>query len=826
MNEQLESLLSQMTLEEKCALVAGATFWTTVPLERLGIPAIKVSDGPNGVRGMSWNGDVTSACFPVGIALAATWNTELVERVGRALAEEARSKGADVVLGPTVNIHRSPLNGRNFECYSEDPYLSARIAVAYISGLQSQSVSACIKHFVCNDSEFERQSISSEVTERALREIYLPPFKAAVQEAGVWALMSSYNRVNGTYASENADLLKDILKGQWGYDGLVMSDWFGTYSTVQAANGGLDLEMPGPARWMGNNLLVDVKAGLVSEATVDDKVRRLLRLIGRVGRFEQPDIPSEQAIDRPEHRALLRETAAESFVLLKNEPGVLPLDAAGIEKLAIIGANAKTALVQGGGSAQVTPHYVVSPLQGIMNRVGESLEVAYEPGCYSFKMLPVLEPAFVRPAPGSHEPGLKAAFFDNLDLSGAPVYTRTYQKLSFLLMDDVPPGITPNQFSMRLSGVFTPAETGAFSFSLVSAGLSRLFINDQEILDNWTQWQPSDNFFGRGSAEVKASYPMIAGESYDLRVDYTARDTLMLCALRLGCLPPVPQNAMERAVKLAAESDVAVVLAGLGGEWESEGYDRANMDLPPDQDELIARVAAANPNTVVVLNTGSPITMPWLDDVAAVLQAWYTGQESGNSIADVLFGDVNPSGKLPQTFPKRLEDNPAFINYPGENGKVVYGEGIFVGYRYYEKKKVEPLFAFGHGLSYTTFAYTNFKIGSTSYDSPDAIQMSVDVTNTGKRAGQEVVQLYVRDISSRLARPEKELKAFAKLRLQPGETRTVTFRLNQASLAYYDPDKKGWVAEAGTFAALVGSASDDIRARGTFELTRTVFASS
>jgi beta-glucosidase len=823
MNQQVEALLNQMTLEEKISLAAGATFWTTVPVERLGIPALKVTDGPNGARGGSWNGDVTSASFPVGIALSATWNTDLITRVGQALAEESRSKGASVLLGPTVNIHRSPLNGRNFECYSEDPHLSARIAVAYIKGLQQNGVAACIKHFVCNDSEFERQSISSEVTERALREIYLPPFQAAVQEAGTWALMTAYNKVNGTYASENTYLLKEILKGEWGFDGLVMSDWFGTNSTVEAANAGLDLEMPGPARWMGADLLAAVRDGQVDEATLDDKVRRLLRLMIRVGALDNSGISPERAENKPEHHVLLREAAAESIVLLKNDRLVLPLDPAKINHLAIIGSNAKFAQIQGGGSAQVTPHYTITPFEGVMNYAGEKLEIGYEVGYVSYKMLPLVESQNVCPAPGSSAQGFKAEFFKHLDFVGELAYTRTYRKLNLMWMgDDVPPGIEQGNFSVRLTGVFTAAETGIHTFSLVSSGLSRLFVDGKEIVDNWTAQQPGEAFFGMGSTEVRGTCAMTAGQSYRVQVDYTTREARLINALRIGCLTPVPTDTLERAVKLAAGSDVAVVFAGLGSDWESEGTDRPNMDLPSTQNELIAKVAAVNPNTVVVLNTGSPITMPWLDEVAAVLQAWYPGQECGNAIADVLFGVVNPSGRLPQTFPRRLEDNPAFINYPGENGKVHYGEGAFVGYRYYDKKKVRPLFSFGYGLSYTTFAYDNLMIPSSPVETTGAIPVTVDVTNTGSRAGQEVVQLYVRDPASRLARPEKELKAFAKVRLQPGETQTVTFALNEASLSYYDPAKRGWVAERGTFEVLLGSASDDIRVTGTFALSSDV----
>jgi beta-glucosidase len=809
-NEKIENLIAQMTLEEKVSMLAGADMWHTVPIERLGIPVIKVTDGPNGARGSQFKGGPPSVCTPVGVALAATWNTELVERVGMMLGEEVKAKGAHILLAPTVNIHRSPLAGRNFECYSEDPYLSGKTATAYINGLQSQGVGACIKHFVCNDSEFERNTLSSEVSERALREIYLPPFRLAIRDAKPWAVMSSYNKINGVWASENAYTLLDILKGEWGFDGIVMSDWFGTY-TPRVALGGLDLEMPGPARWMGDHVLEAVQAGQLGEDMVNDKVRRLLRTIARAGAFEQPELRPEQAMDKLEHRRLVREAAAEAIVLLKNTNDVLPLDVAKLNSLAIIGPNAKTAQIQGGGSAHVTPHYVVTPYDGIVNKVGASVQVGYAAGCAIHKMSPLVDANWLTTADGSH--GLTVEYFAERDLSGAPVHTMVTDSTELVWFGAEMPhaDINPDQFFVRLTGTFTPPETGTYTFGLMGFGLNRLCVDEVELVNNWE---------APAREESTAEVEMVAGQPYRLRVEYGWEGTAGWRTLRLGCTPPIPPDAINDAVALAARSDVAIVFAGLTDEWESEGYDRADMELAGDQVELIEKVAAANPRTVVVLNTGSPITMDWLDKVAAVVQAWFPGQEAGNAIADVLFGDVNPSGKLPVTFPKRLQDNPAYINYPGENGQVVYGEGIFVGYRYYDKKDVEPLFPFGYGLSYTTFAYRNLALDANEYAPGDEIQVSVDVENTGAQAGKEVVQLYVRDVESRLARPEKELKAFAKVTLAPGETRTVTFTLEPDALAFYDPAQKQWVAEAGEFQVLVGSSSRDIRLTGSFTLQK------
>ncbi|MCR4406274.1 MAG: glycoside hydrolase family 3 C-terminal domain-containing protein [Anaerolineae bacterium] len=816
MEDKIAELLSQMTIEEKVMLLAGSAMWYTTPVPRLGIPAIKVTDGPNGARGGErFAGGLTSACFPVSIALAATWNTDLVERVGQALGEEARSKGAHILLAPTVNIHRSPLNGRNFECFSEDPYLSARIAVAYIKGVQSQNVGTAVKHYVCNDSEFQRTTISSEVRERALREIYLPPFKAAVQEAHTWSVMASYNKVNGTYASENPYLLTDILSNEWGFEGLVMSDWFGTKSTAAAVKAGLDLEMPGPPVWRGEKLLQAFRAGEVDEATIDRSVRRLLRIIAKSGAFENPEDRPEQAVDKPEHRALTRQAAAEGMVLLKNDGNILPLDTEKIKSLAIIGPNARIARIMGGGSSHVNPHYAVTPFDGIVSKVGEAVKIGFEIGCTNHKLLPLINPAWLTPSGGPAGKGFTLEFFNSPDCSGKPVKTTVVETSEQTWFGEIAPEVNAAQFSARLTGRFTAPETGRYTFGLSSAGPSRLFIDDQEVIDRWTSSADS------GPAELTSALDMVAGQSCELKVEYSKPSTVPLASIRLGCLPPIPENAMDRAIALAAASDVALVFVGLSDEWESEGFDRPDMELVGDQVALIEKVAAANKNTIVVLNTGSPITMNWLDKVAAVVQAWYPGQECGNAIADVLFGDVNPSGRLPQTFPKRLEDNPAYINYPGENGKVYYGEGIFVGYRYYDRKKIEPLFPFGYGLSYTTFAYSHLRLSASEIDADEELQVSVEVQNTGARAGQEVVQLYVRDVEASLIRPEKELKGFAKVFLAPGETKTVTLTLNRESLAYYDDLARQWVAEAGEFEVLVGSSSRDIHASARFTLKTT-----
>jgi len=809
MDEKIQAVIARMTLEEKVSMLAGVDVWHTVPVARLGIPSIKVTDGPIGARGVDDPSSPTSACFPCGTALGATWNPELVERVGRALAEETKAKGAQILLAPTVNIHRSPLAGRNFECYSEDPYLTSRMAIAYITGLQSEGVGACIKHFVCNDSEFERTSISSEVDERTLREIYLRPFQVAIREANPWAVMSSYNRINGVYASENDYILLDILKGEWGYKGMVMSDWYGTYSP-NVPKSGLDLEMPGPARWMGGYVLEAVKRGEVSEKAIDDKVRRILSTVHRAGMFEHPVLREEQAMDRPEHRRVAREAAGEAIVLLKNDRSILPLDPAKTRSIAVIGENARWASIMGGGSVRVTPHYVVTPLEGIRHRAGQSARVDYAIGCATHKDPPLFDKNWLVRTEGGK--GLTLQYFSNRELAGDPVHTEPTDKLELIWFGNAMPHVEPSDFSMRLTGTFRAPETGTYNLHLSSVGKSRIFIDDRLIVDLW------EGASGAENRAKDAGIDLAVGQSYRLRIEFACEPGPSYRTLRVGCMPRIPADSIQQAAALAARSDVALVFAGLTREWESESFDRIDMELPDDQVKLIEHVAAANPNTIVVLNVGSPLHMKWLDRVAGVIQAWYLGQETGNAIADILFGDVNPSGKLPTTWPKRLQDNPAYINYPGENGTVRYGEGLFVGYRYYDKKEIDPLFPFGYGLSYTTFAYRNLKLSAPKYSAGAPIRISVDVENTGVRSGKEIVQVYVRDLQSRLVRPEKELEAFAKVALEPGETKTLTFTLDEEALSYYDPVRKRWVAEAGEFQVLVGSSSRAIRQTVTFKL--------
>ncbi len=813
---RIEALLGALTLEEKVSLCAGSGPWHTTAVPRLGIPALKVSDGPNGVRGNGVSG-ASAACFPVGSALAATWNEDLAAAVGEALAEEARSKGAGIVLGPTVNLHRHPLAGRNFECYSEDPHLTARIAVAFIRGVQSGGVGACVKHFVCNDSEFERRSISSEVSERALRELYLVPFEAAVREADVRAVMSAYNRVNGTYASSHGPLLRGVLKEEWGFRGLVISDWGAATETVANANGGLDLEMPGPPSAMGAALLAAVRDGQVGESVVDDKVRRLLGTLAACGRLgdEEPEA-DERSENRPEHRALARRVAAESIVLVRNE-GVLPLDPAQIQCLAVIGPNAERAQIQGGGSSIVSAHYEIHPLAALAERLGDRVKILHEPGCRIDKYLPPLDPASLRPAGGEERPGLLLEYWNGEVGDGPAVHTRIVRRSRAFWMAEFSPHVDTLNFGARYSGTFTAKASGAYTFGLQSAGRSRLYLDDELLIDNASEQEPGDGFFGHGSSERRAQIALERGETYGFRVDFQRDPELPHGGIQFGALPPQPNDGIERAIEAARHADAVLVIVGTSGEWETEGNDRRDLALPGRQDELVQRVLEARPDAVVALNVGSPVALDWLQDCRALLQLSFGGQELGHALSDVLFGDVNPSGRLPTTWPVRLEDTPAFLHYPGADGRVEYREDLLMGYRAYDTRGVEPRIPFGHGLSYTAFDYSDLVVPATARPE-DSVAISIRVRNTGSRSGQEVVQLYVRSLSSPFDRPDKELRAFTKVELGVGEEKVLRFDLSPRSFSVWDAEGGGWKLNPGEREIVVGASSRDIRARAPLRI--------
>lgn len=797
MSERIERLLDQLTVDEKAAMCAGVDMWHTAAVERLGIPALKMTDGPLGARGERWTGG-RSAAFPCGTALGATWDPALVRRVGERLGVEARRKRAHVLLAPTVNIHRHPLAGRNFECYSEDPYLTARMAVAYIEGVQAQGVGCSVKHFVANDSEFERMTISSEVDDRTLREISLVPFEAAVREAGVWSVMSAYNRLHGTYCAEHPWLLDTLLKREWGFDGFVVSDWFGAHSTVPSAKAGLDVEMPGPPQWFGSHLADAVRAGEVDEKTLDDKVRRVLTILDRSGALDDAPAGPEESVDDPLDRAVARAAAAASFVLLCNEKATLPFEPATVRTLAVIGPNADIAHILGGGSARVSPHPVVTPLAGLRARFGHDVDVVFERGCTNHKRIPALDSRFL-------DGRVQVEYYAGRERAGEPALAEDAERAWFTWLGPVGGGV-PDDFSVRVRATLRPPESGSWTLSLVQAGRARLSLDGELLLDNWNPTGRSDAFYGFGSEELVATLEFVAGRAYEIEVEAVPAAPA-LGGLGVGLLPPAGDDLMARAVALAQRADAVVCVVGTDGEWESEGYDRDTLALPGAQDDLVRAVAAANPRTAVVVNAASPVAMPWADEVAAILQCWFAGEEWGNALADVVSGDLSPSGKLPTTLPVRLEDTPAFTNYPGERGQVRYGEGVFVGYRWYDTRALSPRFCFGHGLSYTTFDLSEPKCGDG--------EVSVRITNTGARRGAEVVQCYVRDVEATVARPVQELKAFAKVELDPGESRTIRLALDDRAFAFWDVARHDWTVEPGDFEIRLATSSRDIRHRLT-----------
>jgi beta-glucosidase len=802
MTDRIEQLADQMTLEEKVSLLSGEDFWSVPAVPRLGIGKLRVTDGPNGARGGgSLIGGVKSASFPVGIALGATWNVELVEEIGAALADEVKSKNAHMLLAPTVNIHRSVTNGRNFECYAEDPILSGELAVAYIVGLQGQGIGATIKHFAGNESEIERTTMSSQVDERTLREVYLIPFEWAVKKAKTWGVMSSYNRLNGTFTSEHNWLLTDVLRREWGYDGVVMSDWFGSHSTAETVNAGLDLEMPGPPRDRGQKLIEAVQSGAVSEATLRQRVVAMLRLMQRVGSLDDHRPFAEAANDRPEHRALIRRAGAEAAVLLKNN-GALPLRGDG--SIAVIGPNAKIAQIMGGGSAQLNAHYRVSPWDGLVAALGED-RLSYAPGCTNHRFEPVLR--------GS----LKVEYFANEQLAGEPVHVAMQGEAQAFWIGHVADGkVDAQHFSARISGTFTPETSGEHRVGVYSAGFAKVYVDGKLIADAWTQWTKGRTFFEEGCDEVVGTVGLEAGRAHEVVIEFATKDfaTLGLAAFAAGIGLPLGNQAIADAVLVARNADTAIIFVGRNGEWDTEGSDLPSIQLPGRQNELIAAIANANPNTIVVLQTGGPVEMPWIGSVAALLEAWYPGQEAGNAIADVLTGAAEPSGRLPQSFPVKWSDNPAHSQdrevYPGLDGKVRYEEGVFIGYRHYDKVGTAPLFPFGFGLGYTSFAVSDLTVDDAEFEADGQVMVGVTVSNTGARDGATVVQLYVSDDTASVPRPAKELKAFSKVQLKAGESRQITLPLDARSFAFYGEKSRHWLVEDGSFTLQVGLSSGDL----------------
>ena len=802
---KLKKVISNLSLEQKVSLLSGFDNWHTPDIKKYGIPKIKMSDGPNGVRGDS-STKQSSACFPSPILLGATWNEKLIKKIGSATGEEALFKDVDVLLAPTINLHRHPLGGRHFECYSEDPILTSKIACAYVSGVQSKGVAACLKHFAGNDTEYERHLVSSNIDEKTLRELYLYPFEMGIKKAKAKVVMSAYNKVNNIYCSSHDELINKILKKEWKFDGYVVSDWGAALETVENANGGLDLEMPGPAKTWGKNLVDAVKAGLVEEKKIDEKVKRVLTVAKFTDRFNRKRV-SERSIDKKSHRKLIKKTAIEGMVLLKNED-VLPLDRNKISNIALIGPNVKDSQIIGGGSAGLNPHYEIHPLEGVSNFLkDEKVKIHYAKGCHVDKYLPAFEKdiCYVQ---GKKEKGFEVEFFRGKNFDGEPIERKVLNGNRFWALQGFAREFLDEkerpELSVKFSTTYKPSISGEFEFEVFSIGLSRIKINGKELVDNWSSQKKGEAFFGFACAPKRNKIKLTKGKEYLVEVEYEFEGRFP--AIQFGCRPPDPKNLLEEAVKIAKQSDAVVLVVGTNSDWETEGNDRKGLGLPSDQDVLIKKVLAANKNSVLVLNTGSPVSMPWIKSCPAILQTWFPGQEFGNALAEILFGKESPSGKLPTTYPKKLSDTPAYSCYPGKNLQMDYKEKLLVGYKWYEKKKIEPLFPFGHGLSYSKFELKKVSLLKKKHE----IRIKVKLKNIGNFSTFETVQCYLERKAVKADTPKKKLVDFKKLKVTKDKSKKLTLKVSKRDLSEWDVKKSKWEIAKGDYVIHVGTSVRDI----------------
>ncbi|MFF3371387.1 beta-glucosidase [Streptomyces sp. NPDC002680] len=803
--------LGALTLEQKVRLLTGADFWSLHPEPAVGLRRLVVSDGPAGVRGELWDERSPSANVPSPTALAATWDEPLIERLGGLLAHEARAKGVDVLLAPTVNLHRTPYGGRHFECFSEDPLLTARIGVAYVKGVQGGGVAATVKHFVGNDSETQRMSLDARIGERALRELYLTPFEAIVGEGRVWAVMAAYNGVNGHPMTESP-LLREVLHGDWGFDGLVMSDWFAVRTTEPSARAALDLVMPGPIGPWGDALVAAVQEGKVDESLVDDKVLRLLRLAARVGALSEMPITTArpQEYDAVSVAARLRETAAAGFVLARNEDAVLPLDRATLRKVAVLGPNAAVARTLGGGSATVFPPYTVSPLDGIRAALGDDVEVTHGIGVTSQTRVPAAALAHLRHPDGSGE-GVEVSF---LSEDGTLLGSERRTGGAYTWMGSYGPGVPTGRVArVEARTVIRATDAGRYAIGGSGIGRFRMSVAGTEVFDVRLQLPPgADLVEGLMTPPQRLhTVGLAAGEETEvvLTHDIVASDEALgdgVTMFQLNLQPPHggDEEEIERAVALARAAEVAVVVVGTTEEVESEGFDRDTLALPGRQDELVRRVAEANPRTVVVVNSGAPVLLPWAEEVSAVLLAWFPGQEFGNALADVLLGVAEPGGRLPTVWPASERGLPATEPV---DGVLAYDEGLFIGYRGTGRADWQPpRYDFGHGLGYTTWEYVSIDVPGETRPGAD-FTAEVRVRNSGTRHGKEVVQVYAGRPGGGVERPVRWLAGFATVEAAAGEEAVVTVTVDARALRHWDTEADGWAVEPGIYRLEAGPSS-------------------
>ena len=805
----INKLIQDLTLREKISLMSGFNSWYTNKIDRLGIPSIKMSDGPNGVRGDS-NSGKSSACFPCAISIGSTWDMDLINQLGIALGEEAKVKDVDVLLGPTINIHRHPLGGRHFESFSEDPFLTGKIATEYVKGVQSQDVAACLKHFIGNDTEYERHLVSSNIDEKTLREIYLLPFEMGIKEGNAQVVMSAYNKLNNIYCSSHKELLIDILKDEWGFDGYVVSDWGAALETEENAKGGLDLEMPGPGNVWGDQLFTAVSEGKVEEELIDDKVRRILNIANFSKRFENPTNKPEQSNNSEEHRKLLKEAAASGMVLLKNND-LLPLKS-NVKNLAIIGPNAKEAQIIGGGSASLKPHYQAHPLEAFQNKLGDHTNISYAKGCHTHKFLPRVNEGFMDDKEGFLVEYFEGSNFDENLLVKEHLIGNKFWVFEGFAKDVIAKFERPD-ISVRFSCAYTPDISGQHEFEIFGIGKARLFIDGEELIDNWTETSPGEAFFSFSSDSKRALVNLIEGTTYQLEIRYKFEGNFP--AIYIGCQAPDKVNLFDEALEVASAADQVILIVGTNSDWETEGNDRSDFNLPVNQNHLIEEVLRVNPNTLVVLNTGSPVKMPWADKAEAIMQTWFAGQEFGNALVDIITGEINPSGRLPTSFPKNIEDTPAFNSYPGKDLQMHYDEKLLVGYRWYDKKNIKTLFPFGHGLSYTNFEYSDLEVDVRA---TNMASCKFSVRNTGQVAGIETAQCYVSFKTIDDSEPEKTLQGFSKIVLNPNDESSIEINLNSRNFSSWNVAKRSWEVRAGSYEILIGSSAENILLQTTINL--------
>jgi beta-glucosidase len=792
-----------MTLEEKCRLLGGASSWRTNAIPRLGIPAIKMSDGPNGVRGESQGTTRTPGLnIPTSIVVGASWDVHLALQLGVLLGREARRKAVHVVLAPTVNLHRTPIGGRTFECLSEDPELSAQLASAVVRGVQSQEVAVTVKHFAANDTEVDRMTVDALVDETVLREFYLRPFESTVIDAGAWGVMSSYNKVNGHHAANNRELLHEILRVDWGFDGFVVSDWFGAHDTVESIRAGLDIPMPGPSTIYGKKLLKAAEQGVVAEADIDARVETVLRLIERTRADEFPASSVEITVDDEYEREIVRNAAVAGTVLVRNVANALPLEPGSVDSIAVVGPNARATRTQGGGSSGMQAMQTSTILDGLRARYGDHV-VSWRRGTSIDKLAPVVEAERMRTPEGAF--GWCVDYFDRDEVNSTPRYSTITDRSVLTFFGAAPQGVDPFDFTVVVTGEFIPEVDGTHDVSLVITGMGSLSVNGQVVVDDPLGQLPrSREYFGFGSEEQVHGIPMKKG--VPVKFEARMRTRAGFSALRIGIAEPLDTNELKDAVAFAANADAAIVVVGTNDEWETEGHDRDSIALPGQQDELVRQIAAVNPRTIVVVNAGAPVAMPWFNDVHAILIGFFGGMEMGNAVARIIAGDDDPGGRLPVVYPVRLEDSPAMRDYAPVDGVQRYTEGEWYGWRGQAKNGVDPLIPFGFGLSYGESVWGAPRV--TVDRSWPRCEVVVPVSCVSSRPATEVVQCYVRRVGD--SNPPR-LAGWSKRLVQPSSFADIPVQIPWTAFRRWNPGRRTWQVQGGKWEILVATSSLDIR---------------